>query len=110
MHETKVNTNISGVTSSASKNFDFQAENYAGSFYTPFGRHFITSGDVHDHTKMRTLQLASLLRLMQREGGAHFRRLSEAAQESLTWLSVQLADELEDLVDILVDDVTGVQQ
>lgn len=110
MHETKVNTKNDDVTSSAAKNVDFRPEDCAGSIKTPFGRHFINRGDAHDFGQMKTLQLTSLLRLMQIESGAHFRLLSESAQASLMWLALQQAEELEDLVDILVDDVKGGQQ
>ena len=103
MNETKVNTNNGDVTSPESKK-TLLPPNCVGSIETPFGIHYINRGDALDHAHMRSGQLSSLLLLMYGEGQERFRTLGKSTQDSLLWLSIQLAEELEEVVDIVAAD------
>ena len=96
MNETKVNTNIGDVSSPVTKNTDF-----FGCVTTPYGVQYINRGDAVDHAHMRSRQLSSLLLLIQGDSAEGFRGLGLGTQDSLLWMAVQMADELQDLVDIV---------
>ena len=105
MNETKVNTKNCDVTSPDSKKAFFD-KNHVGIISTPYGHQLIEAGGAVDHASMRSCQLGSLLRLMQTEnsGAARFCQLGQRAQDSLLWLAVQLADEVEAMIDIVTID------
>lgn len=100
MNETKVNTNIGDVPSAEAKNTASLSE-YVGCIETPYGVQYINRGDAVDHAHMRSRQLSSLLLLIQGDSAEGFRGLGPGTQDSLLWMAVQMADELQDLVDIV---------
>jgi hypothetical protein len=104
MHETKVNTLHYGPTTSKEKNMPFPAE-FVGRIETPYGIQYVSRGAATDHAYMRSQQLTSLLMLIQGDGRGDFLNLGAGTQESLLWLAVQLAGEMEEMVHILVADV-----
>jgi len=107
MHnKTKVNTNYSAVATSEAKNNIFAAK-HIGILTTPYGALMIDSFNAADHAAMRGQQLSSLLRLMQGEGWTRLSSLGPAAQDSLLWLAIQLADEMQDMVDVVAADAQG---
>lgn len=75
----------------------------AGHIPVPYGLLLIEEGGAVDHATMRSRQLAGLLRLMQTDqaGATRFCQLSPRHQDSILWLAVQLADEMEAMVDIV---------
>jgi len=109
MNETKVNTNSGAVSPVDVKKVTVSGKEYVGSIPTPYGRQLIEVGGAVDHASMRSCQLGSLLRLMQTEtaGAARFCQLGLRAQDSLLWLAVQLADEVEAMIDIVAEDEKG---
>ncbi len=103
-NETKVNTNNPQSSPADEKNVAVNTTEYVGSIPVPFGRTFITGNysGVYDHAAMRSKQLSSLLRLMQGEAlDLEYQRLSNDSQQSLFWLALQLADEIEDTLPLL---------
>lgn len=107
-NETKVNTNIGDVASPGSKKV--LPPQYVGWIETPFGDHFIKRGDALDHAHMRSAQLAGLLSLMRGEGSDRFFGLGRGTQDSLMWMAGQLAEEVETMFDIVLNDEVGGQQ
>jgi len=109
MHnETKVNTKVGAVSPNDTKNPTVLANEYIGSIHTPYGMHFIKRGEALDHARMRTLQLQGVLNLVHDndEGGA-FKSLTADLQDALLWMGCQIAQELETMLDLVVDDVAG---
>ena len=106
MNETKVNTNIGGVASPESKKHLLPPD-CVGSIQTPFGVQHVNRGDAVDHAYMRSTQLTSLLLLIQgeAEGERYLDTFNKRTQESILWLAVQLAQEMEEMVDIIAEDV-----
>lgn len=105
MHNgTKVNTKSAEKTLQAAKS-DLFARKHVGVIETPYGAQLINSGDAIDHAYMRGRQLSSLLRLIQGDSSERFRNLLPVNQDSLLWMAVELADEVEAMIDMIVVDV-----
>jgi hypothetical protein len=104
MHETKVNTNIGDVSSPETKDMALPPE-YVGRIETPFGVQYVNRGDARDYAYMRSQQLTSLLMLIQGDGRENFLNLGAGHQESLLWLAIQMAGEMEEMIDIVAADV-----
>lgn len=105
MHEAKVNTKNSDLTSLEQKNKVF-ATDHAGVIETPYGTLLINRGSAKDQAHMRACQLSGLLRLMQTDmaGAERFCQLGSQEQDHLIWLGVQMADELHDLLHLVAAD------
>jgi hypothetical protein len=80
------------------------ATDFIGQIETPYGVQMINRGQALDHMQMRGQSLTSLLTLMQGDGAERFGNLGRDVQESLLWLAVQMAEEMETMVDILLAD------
>lgn len=100
MHETKVNTKTSG----AAKNAALPPE-YIGQVDTPYGIQLVKRGEALDHANMRSSQLSGLLQLIGGVDDPHFGRLQRAQQDNLLWLARQLANEAEEMLEIIATDI-----
>jgi len=69
------------------------------------GAQLVNKGDAVDHATMRGRQLTSLLLLIQGDGAERFCALGPGSQESLLWLAVQMAEEMEAMVEMVDRDV-----
>jgi hypothetical protein len=106
MHDQKVNTKATDITSSPSKNVALPPE-FVGRIETPYGVQYINRQEASDHASMRSAQMSALLMMMQDEGAARFRILSPRLQESLMWMITELSSEIEAMFDICANDVPG---
>lgn len=105
MHnETKVNTNHADIASATAKNFLSPDERFIGRINTPYGVHLIKRGDAMDQARMRATQLTSLLCIIQGEDTETFRSLREDLQDSIVWMALQAAQDMETLVELAVED------
>lgn len=107
MHnETKVNTNNPSASPSDEKNIARNTKRYIGSIEVPYGETHIKRGCAEDHMSMRTAQLGALLQLMHGETlPSYFQTMSDHRQNSLLWLASELAEEIDNMVALLVSDV-----
>lgn len=64
----------------------------------------IETGYVSDQAHMRAEQLTSLLQLMRAEDGAALRSLGNARQDALVWMAGQLADEVQAMLPMVIEE------
>lgn len=68
------------------------------------GVFLVEEGAAQDHADMRAGQLSSLLMLMRVDDAQGFRCLGDHVQLNLMWLASQLANELEAMLPIVVEE------
>lgn len=107
MHKTKVNTNNADFTSATQKNFLSVEERFIGRIDTPYGVHLIKRGEAMDQARMRAVQLTSLLCIIQGEDTETFASLRANIQDSIVWMALQAAQEIEQLVEFVATEAKG---
>ena len=108
MHnETKVNTNSAEFTSAQQKNFLAPEERFIGRIDTPYGVHLIKRGEAMDQACMRATQLTSLLAVIQGDVPEAFSSLRDSLQDSIVWMALQAAQEMEQLVEFVALEAKG---
>jgi hypothetical protein len=108
MHnETKVNTNSAEFISAQQKNFLSLEERFIGRIDTPYGVHLIKRGEAMDQARMRATQLTSLLAVIQGDVPEAFSSLRSDLQDSIVWMALQAAQEMEQLVEFVAEEAKG---
>jgi len=79
------------------------ADAYIGTMAVPYGRLQIVEGGVTDHVNMRVDQLTAFLILISGEGQQNFANMRDADQNSLLWMAQLMAQEVRDLLPLMVE-------
>ncbi|WUR14711.1 hypothetical protein E7V67_006270 [[Empedobacter] haloabium] len=106
MHEANINTKTSVV----GEKDGIEPSQYVGGVDTPYGIQLVKRGEALNHASMRSSQLSGLLQLIGGVDDPHFARLQPAQQDNLLWLARQLANEADEMLDIIAADMAGGRQ
>lgn len=82
---------------------------HACTITVPYGHLQIVKGGVTDHANMRVDQLTAFLLLISGEGHFNFAALQDNDQNSLLWMAHTMAQEVRELLPLMVEKKSEVQ-